>query len=88
VADIEYKGWTIRPQSGLDRATNRWRPRALLIFVRDGVNQVRTSDSAVDVTAETQSAADAYAVVMAKTWIDTHENGSLRGDSGEPTSPA
>jgi hypothetical protein len=94
VADIEYKGWTIKPQSGFDRATNRWRPRALLIFFRDRVNRVRTSDSAADVTAETQSLADAYAVVMAKAWVDSHANGKLRaplrgGDSaGEPTSPA
>ena len=69
MADIDYKGWTIRPESVLDRATNRWSPRALLILVRDGAHQVRTSDSAVDVTAETQSSTDAYAVVMAKAWF-------------------
>jgi len=88
VADIEYKGWTIKPQSTLDRVTSRWRPRALLILVRDGLNQVRTNDSPLDVTAENQSAADTYAVALAQAWIDSYGNGSVRGEIGEPARPA
>jgi hypothetical protein len=68
-ADVEYKGWTIEQQSyKSERAL--WRPKAL-VSIGDGGNVHEYQVAAPpDVMYATQRDADAYAIEMAKKWID------------------
>jgi hypothetical protein len=68
---MQYKGWDIVPQSRLDPNSARWRPSAR-------VRQSRASrlylmppiDAPLTVTQDNEQQANAYAVAMAKKWID------------------
>ena len=67
--DVEYRGWKIKQQSyKSERAL--WHPKALL-SIGDGGN-VREYQVAAppDVMYATERDADAYAIEMAKKWID------------------
>jgi hypothetical protein len=66
---VEYKGWVIEAQSYKSEG-GRWRPKALLI-VREGGHIIEHHVPApLDVMRDTEEQADAYAVLMAKKWID------------------
>ena len=59
--DVQYKGWQIEPQS-YQPDGDRWRPKAMVsifpVLAPPGV------------MFDTEQDADAYAIKMAKKWID------------------
>jgi hypothetical protein len=68
-ADIQYKGWNITPQSRRDRFSGRWHPSARVRqpqrpFLNPPV------DAPLVVTTDTSDEANAYAITLAKQWID------------------
>ena len=67
--DIHYKGWVIEAQSYKSDG-NRWRPKALVSVFQDGSVRVHQVPAPLDATHDTEKDANAYAVAMAKKWID------------------
>ena len=59
--DVEYKGWRIEPQS-YQPDGDRWRPKAMV--------SIFPVLAPPDVVFHTEQDADAYAIKMAKKWID------------------
>ena len=59
--DVEYKGWRIEPQS-YQPDGDRWRSKAMV--------SIFTVLAPPDVVFDTEQDADAYAIKMAKKWID------------------
>jgi hypothetical protein len=67
--DVQYKGWNITPQSRRDRYSGRWHPSARVRqpkrpFLKPPV------DAPLNVTSTTAAEANAYAITLAKEWID------------------
>jgi hypothetical protein len=67
--DVEYKGWVIEAQSYKSDG-NRWRPKALVSVYQGGSVRVHQVPAPLDATHDTEEDANAYAVAMAKKWID------------------
>ena len=68
--DVVYKGWVIEVQS-YESDGERWRPKALVVSTHEGGSlYMRSVFASTEVTHDTEAEADAYAVEMAKTWID------------------
>ncbi len=67
--DVEYKGWVIEAQSYKSDG-GRWRPRALVSIHDGGSLRTHHVPAPLDVMRDTEADADAYAVEMAKKWID------------------
>ena len=59
--DVEYKGWRIEPQS-YQSDDDRWRPKAMVAIF--------SVLAPPDVRFDTEQDADAYAIKIAKKWID------------------
>ena len=69
MADVVYKGWLIEPNSyKSDRG--RWRPSALLILHQGSSTHEHRVPAPLNAIDDTEEQADAYAVLMAKKWID------------------
>ena len=67
--DAEYRGYNIEIQSyGSDG--DRWRPKAVVAVLEGGVVQLKTVNAPLAVLFESEAEADAYALEMAKKWID------------------
>ncbi len=67
--DVHYKGWVIEAQSYKSDG-NRWRPKALVSVYQGGSVRVHQVPAPLDATHDTHANANAYAVEMAKKWID------------------
>ena len=67
--DVRYKGWVIEAQSYKSDG-NRWRPKALVSVYQGGSVRVHQVPAPLDATHDTEEDANAYAVAMAKKWID------------------
>jgi hypothetical protein len=68
--DVEYKGWVIEAQSHKSDG-DRWRPHALaIIYVGPSTREHHVSALPNDMY-DTEQDANAYAVEMAKMWIDS-----------------
>ncbi len=67
--DVQYKSWVIEPQSYKSDG-ERWRPKALVSIHEGGSVRVHHVAAPLDVMRDTEADADAYAVEMAKKWID------------------
>jgi hypothetical protein len=63
--DVDYKGWIIEAQS-YESDGGRWRARALVSVSERGTIHQRLVPAPLDITSD----AEAYAVEMAKKWID------------------
>jgi hypothetical protein len=61
MGEVQYKGWEIEPQS-YQSDGDRWRPSGRLY--------THPVSAPLDVMFDTEQDADAYAVKMAKKWID------------------
>jgi hypothetical protein len=66
--EVEYKGWNITPQSRLDRYSGRWHPSARVRQAKRLLNP--PVDAPLNVTRATAEEANAYAIMLAKEWID------------------
>ena len=67
---LKYRGRTIEPQSyGSD---GRWLPRALVMTDTRSGTSLKTVQAPLDKTFTSKEDADAYAMEMAKKWIDDH----------------
>jgi hypothetical protein len=66
--DVEYKGWNITPQSRRDRYSGRWHPSARVRQAKRPLNP--PVDAPLNVTRDTAEEANAYAITLAKEWID------------------
>ena len=69
MSDIQYKGWVIEAQSYKSDG-ERWRPKALVSSHEGGSVRVHHVPAPLCVTHDTEADANAYAVQMAKTWVD------------------
>ncbi len=67
--DVQYKGWAIEPQS-YESDGRRWRPKALVSAVDGGTLRMYPVSAPLAVMFDTEREADAYAIEMAKKWID------------------
>jgi hypothetical protein len=67
--DVDYKGWLIEPQSYKSDG-NQWRPKALVSVYKGGSVRVHQVPAPSSVTHDTEANSNAYAVEMAKKWID------------------
>jgi len=67
--DFNYKGWVIEAQSYKSDG-DRWRPKALVSVFQGGSVRVHQVPAPLDATHDTEEDANAYAVAMAKKWID------------------
>jgi hypothetical protein len=67
--DVEYKGWVIEAQSH-ESDGRRWRPKALVSAVEGGTLRMYPVSAPLAPMFDTEREADAYAVKMAKKWID------------------
>jgi hypothetical protein len=66
--DFHYKGWVIEAQSYKSDG-DRWRPKASSASSRAVVSEC-IRYLRLDATHDTEEDANAYAVAMAKKWID------------------
>jgi hypothetical protein len=67
--DVQYRGWKIEQQSyRSERAL--WHPKALVSILDGGNVHAHSLTAPPGVMYATQQDADAYAVEMAKKWID------------------
>ena len=67
--DVGYKGWKIEPQS-LKSDGARWRPKAVVSIHEGAAIHQHHVAAPLGVMYATERDADAYAVEMAKKWID------------------
>jgi len=67
--DVRYKGWAIEPQS-YESDGRRRRPKALVSAVEGGMLRMYPVSAPLATMFDTEREADAYAVEMAKKWID------------------
>ena len=67
--DVQYKGWRIEAQS-FKSDGGRWRPKALVSIDEGGRLRLPHVPAPLDVMCDTAAEANAYAVQMAKKWID------------------
>jgi hypothetical protein len=67
--DFHYKGWVIESQSYKSDG-DRWRPKAPVSVFQGGSVRVHQVPAPLDATHDTAEDANAYAVAMAKKWID------------------
>jgi len=65
----ERRGRTIEPQSYQSNG-GQWRPKAILVTHEGGSVRTLPLVAHVDITFATEREAKAYAVEMAKNWID------------------
>jgi hypothetical protein len=66
----QYKGWMIEPQFYLSDGGHRWRPKAVISAVGGGTVRTHSVSAPSAVMFDTEWEANAYAVEMAKKWID------------------
>jgi len=71
---IVYRGRTIEPQA-YQSDGEQWRPKAIVVTHEGGSVQTLPIVSHIDTMFATEAEANAYAVEMAKKWID--ERGQL-----------
>jgi hypothetical protein len=69
MSDIQYKGLVIEVQSHKSDG-DRWRPKAIVTSHERGSLHTHTVPAPLSVMFDTEQSADAYAVEMAKKWID------------------
>lgn len=70
IAEVaEHRGWTIEPQS-YEAGGERWHPKANVVTQKNGSALTLPIVAHLDITFATEPAANAYAVEMAKKWID------------------
>ncbi len=69
MSDVEYKGWLIEAQSYKSDG-GRWRPKALVSIHEGGSLRTHLVPAPLDKMFDTEEQADAYAIPMAKKWID------------------
>ena len=67
--DVQYKGWVIEAQS-YKSDSGRWRPKALVSIHEAGNLRTHVVPAPLERMFDTEADADAYAVEMAKKWID------------------
>jgi len=67
--EVHYKGWEIEAQS-YESDGRRWRPKALVSAVEGGTLRMHPVSAPLATMFDTEREADAYAVEMAKKWID------------------
>jgi hypothetical protein len=67
--DVQYKGWVIEAQSCKSDG-DRWRPKALVSIHEGGSVRTRPVPAPLNVLFDTEQNAHAYAIEMAKKWID------------------
>jgi hypothetical protein len=65
----EYREWTIEPQS-YEADGELWHPKASVTTHKGGSVLTVPIVAHLDITFATEAAANAYAVEMAKKWID------------------
>ena len=66
---IVYRGRTIEPQA-YQSDGEQWRPKAIVVTHEGGSVQTLPIVSHIDTMFATEAEANAYAVEMAKKWID------------------
>jgi hypothetical protein len=66
---IVYRGRTIEPQA-YQSDGEQWRPKAIVFTHEGGSGQTLPIVSHIDTIFATEAEANAYAVEMAKNWID------------------
>jgi hypothetical protein len=69
MAAVQYNGWLIEAQSYKSDA-GRWRPKAIVSISEGGTVRTYQVTAPPNVTFDTEPKADAYAVPMAKKWIE------------------
>jgi hypothetical protein len=69
MADVQYKGWLIEVQS-YESDGGRWRPKAIVSISEGGEVRTYQVPAPPNVSFDTEPKANAYAVPMAKKWID------------------
>ena len=67
--DVQYKGWVIEARS-FESDGARWRPYAVVIIHVGRSTREHYVSALPDVVCDTEQDANAYAVAMAKKWID------------------
>ena len=72
--DIQYKGWKIEAHSYKTDGA-QWRPYAVAIASVGRSTRQHHVSAPPDIASYTEQDANAYAVVMARKWIDDHEDG-------------
>lgn len=70
--ETEHRGWLIESRS-YEANGNRWQPRALVSQLDNGRICTHDVRALLSLTFETAEAADAYAVRMAKAWIEDRD---------------
>ena len=65
----DHRGWTIAPQS-YEADGEMWHPKASVVTQKDGSAVTLPIVAHLDITFATEAEANAYAVEMAKKWID------------------
>jgi hypothetical protein len=69
--DVQYKGRVIEAQS-YESDGGRWRPKAVVSTEEGGRLHTHSVSAPLAGLFATEREADAYAVEMAKKWIDDH----------------
>jgi hypothetical protein len=67
--EVQYRGYVIEAQS-YESDGARWRPHAVVIIHVDRSTREHHVSALPDVMCDTAQDANAYAVAMAKKWID------------------
>jgi hypothetical protein len=67
--DIEYRGHFIEVRS-YESEGKRWRPKAVVSISRGGTLHRQILSAPGEVLVESEEAAEAYSLAMAKKWID------------------
>ena len=70
LSEDHHRGWDIEPHA-YRSATAGWRPKAFVIRVVASSLQTHALATSVEVVFDSEIEANAYAVAMAKTWIDS-----------------
>jgi len=67
--DVQYKGWVIETRS-FESDGARWRPYAVAITHVGRSTREHYVSALPDIVFDTEQEANAYAIAMAKKWID------------------
>lgn len=72
--EVQYKGWQIESQSYQSDGA-RWRAKAMVSVFQGGSVHTLPVFAPLSARFNTKQEADAYAVEMAKMWIDGRDRG-------------